>query len=62
MKDYLKRFMIALLMALCVSLLMIGGGLAQSKSGKKQSLAERSYLQEMTEALHTGKAVSQQSF
>ena len=56
MKDYMKRFMIALLMALCVSLLMIGGGLAQSKNEKKQSHSQNDYSEKMIEVLHTGKA------
>ncbi|WP_157796232.1 hypothetical protein [Bacillus xiapuensis] len=36
MMDYLKRFTIALLMALCVTLLIIGGGMAQSKNESKK--------------------------
>ncbi|MFK2824248.1 hypothetical protein QYG89_00885 [Bacillus sp. B190/17] len=49
MKDYMKRFMIALLMAICVSLLMIGGGLAQSKNEKKQSHMPESHLEQLGE-------------
>ena len=56
MKDYMKRFMIALLMALCVSLLMIGGGIAQSKNEKKQSQSQNDYPEKMIEVLHTSKA------
>ncbi|MBM7648029.1 hypothetical protein JOC78_000969 [Bacillus ectoiniformans] len=37
MLDYLKRFMIALLMAVCISLLFIGGGAAHSNAKKNES-------------------------
>ncbi|WP_176713602.1 hypothetical protein [Pseudobacillus wudalianchiensis] len=56
MKDYVKRFMIALLMGVCVSLLMIGGGLAQSKSEKKQSQVQTGDLEGTIGMLHTSKA------
>ncbi|MEK4028930.1 MULTISPECIES: hypothetical protein [Bacillaceae] len=61
MKDYMKRFMIALLMALCVSLLMIGGGLAQSRNEKKQSLIHNSHLEEIAGRVHTDSVARQQS-
>ncbi|WP_191991727.1 hypothetical protein [Bacillus aerolatus] len=54
MKDYLKRFMIALLMALCVSLLMIGGGLAQSKNEKKQPRINSGQLEREAEKFTYG--------
>ncbi|WP_156187041.1 hypothetical protein [Bacillus sp. FJAT-27231] len=57
MKDYVKRFMIALLMGVCVSLLMIGGGLAQSKSEKKQSQVQTGDLEGTIGMLHTSKTV-----
>lgn len=57
MKDYMKRFMIALIMALCVSLLMIGGGLAQSKGEKKQSHIENGYPDRLTGTLHIGEVL-----
>ncbi|KKB35613.1 hypothetical protein [Bacillus thermotolerans] len=52
MKDYIRRFVIALLMALCVSLLMIGGGMAQPKEEKKQTPASSRSSGEADTYLH----------